>query len=52
MKFRNSWKNHKPSWKAITIRLRVSLIDILSIEIDPLRDFYAVTLLNFTFKNR
>jgi hypothetical protein len=52
MKFRNSWKSHKPSWKTITIRCRVSLVDIFSIEIDPARNFYSFTLLNFTIKNR
>ena len=52
MKFRNNWKSHKPSWKTITIRGRISLIDICSIEIDPARNFYSFTLLNFTIKNR
>ncbi len=52
MKFRNSWKNHKPSWKTIAIRCRLSLIDFLSIEIDPQRNFYSITVLNLTFKNR
>jgi hypothetical protein len=52
MKFRNSWKNHKPGWKTITIRLRISLVDIFSLELDPARNFYSITLLNFTIKNR
>jgi hypothetical protein len=52
MKFRNSWKNRKPNWKTINIRLRISLIDILSIEVDPNREFYALTILNLTIKNR
>jgi hypothetical protein len=52
MKFRNNWKSHKPNWKTITIRARVSLFDIFSIEIDPKREFYSITLLNFTLKNR
>lgn len=52
MKFRNSWKNHKPNWKTITIRGRISLVDIFSIEIDPARNFYSFTILNFTIKNR
>ena len=52
MKFRNSWKNRKPSWKTITIRCRLSLIDLCSIEIDPARKFYSFTILNFTLKNR
>jgi hypothetical protein len=52
MKFRNSWKSHKPNWKTITIRLRISVVDFLSLEIDPTRNFYSVTILNFTLKNR
>ena len=52
MKFRNNWKNYKPNWKTITIRCRVSLVDVLSIEIDPQRNFYSFTILNCTLKNR
>lgn len=52
MKFRNSWRSHKPNWKALTLRVRVSLVDVLSVEFDPARNFYALTVLNFTFKNR
>ena len=52
MKFRNGWKKYKPHWKTFTLRLRVSLIDILSIEFDPQRNFYGLTILNFTIKNR
>jgi hypothetical protein len=52
MKFRNGWKKHKPNYRTITIRLRLSIVDILSIEIDPNRHFYAFTILNFTIKNR
>lgn len=52
MKFRNNWKNHKPNYKTVTIRFRVSLLDLFSIELDPSRNFYSFTLLNFTVKNR
>ena len=52
MKFRNSWKHHKPNWKTITIRCRLSMLDVFSIEIDPARNFYALTIVNFTIKNR
>jgi len=52
MKFRNNWKNKRPSWATINIRLRLSLIDIFSLEIDPKREFYALTILNLTLKNR
>jgi hypothetical protein len=52
MKFRNNWKNHKPSWKALTIRCRISMVDFFSIELDPARNFYSITILNLTIKNR
>jgi hypothetical protein len=52
MKFRNGWKNHKPHWKTFTIRLRISAVDFCSIELDVTRNFYALTILNLTIKNR
>ena len=52
MKFRNNWKSNKPSWKTVTIRCRISMLDVFSVEIDPARNFYSFTLLNFTIKNR
>ena len=52
MKFRNSWKAPNKQWDKLMIRLRVSSLDILSIEIDISRRFYLITLLNFTIKNR
>ena len=52
MKFRNGWKKYKPNYKTFILRIKISLIDILSIEIDHQRDFYALTILNFTIKNR
>jgi hypothetical protein len=52
MKFRNNWKAHKPNWKTLTIRCRISLIDFFSIEVDPQRNFYSITILNFSIKNR
>ena len=52
MKLRNNWINHKPHWKTITVRLRLSAVDFFSIEVDVIRNFYALTILNFTIKNR
>jgi hypothetical protein len=52
MKFRNGWKKYKPNYKTFILRIKISLLDILSIEIDHQRDFYALTILNFTVKNR
>ena len=52
MKFRNGWKKYKPNYKTFILRIKISLVDILSIEIDHQRDFYALTILNFTIKNR
>jgi len=34
------------------IRLRISSIDIFTLEIDKSREFYLITILNFTLKNR
>lgn len=52
MKLRNGWKKDKPNYKTFILRLKISLIDILSIEIDNQRNFYELTVLNFTIKNR
>ncbi len=52
MKFRNNWKSSNRQWDKLMIRLRVSALDILSVEIDISREFYLLTILNFTIKNR
>ena len=52
MKLRHNWKDLSRQWDKISIRLRISSIDILSIELDVRRDFYLFTFLNFTIKNR
>lgn len=52
MKFRNGWNTYTKQWDKLTIKVRLSFIDILSIEIDVSRDFYLLTVLNFTIKNR
>jgi hypothetical protein len=52
MKYRNSWKSVKKQWDKVSIRFRLSSLDMLSVEIDVSRKFYMFTLLNFTIKNR
>lgn len=52
MKFRNSWKSAAKQWDKLCIRIRVSSLDILTIEIDISREFYLITILNLTLKNR
>jgi len=52
MKFRNNWNVPHKQWDKIQIRLRVGKIDFLTVEVDISREFYSLTLLNFTFKNR
>ena len=50
MKFRNGWSNKH--WKTFNFRFKISIVNILSIELDHARNFYGLTILNFTFKNR
>jgi len=52
MKFRNNWTASNKQWDKLTVRIRISSLDIFSLEIDKSRDFYLVTILNFTLKNR
>lgn len=52
MKFRNNWKTWKKNLKQLRLSFRISSLDVLTIEIDKPRDFYMVTILNFTLKNR
>jgi hypothetical protein len=52
MKFRNGWNTYSKQWDKLNIKLRISFIDILAIEVDVSRDFYLVTILNLTLKNR
>jgi hypothetical protein len=52
MKFRNSWISSAKQWDKLNIKLRISFIDILAIEVDMSRDFYLLTILNLTIKNR
>jgi len=52
MKFRNNWTAKNKQWDKLIIKLRLSSLELLGIEIDATRDFYCLTILNFTIKNR
>jgi hypothetical protein len=52
MKFRNNWNVPTKQWDKFAIRLRISKLDVLTIEVDISREFYMFTLFNFTIKNR
>ena len=52
MKAKHNWKSWNKQWDKVSIRLRISTVDFLSIEIDISREFYMLTILNFTLKNR
>lgn len=52
MKFRNNWKGAGRQWDKLMVRIRISSLDILTIEFDYSREFYLITVLNFTIKNR
>jgi hypothetical protein len=52
MKFRNNWNSHTKQWDKFAIRVRISKLDVLTIEVDIAREFYMLTVFNFTIKNR
>jgi hypothetical protein len=52
MKLRNNWVSKNKQWDKLILKVRLSSLDLFSIEIDASRDFYCFTLLNFTVKNR
>ncbi len=52
MKIRNNWRSSRRQWDKVSIRLRLGVIDFLTIEVDISREFYMLTILNFTIKNR
>ena len=52
MKFRNSWTVNNKLWDKFAIRFRLGAVDIFTVELDISRDFYMITILNFTLKNR
>lgn len=52
MKFRNNWNTSRKQWDKFAIRFRIGVIDFFTLEVDISRDFYMLTILNFTLKNR
>jgi hypothetical protein len=52
MILRNNWKVKNKQWDKFALRLRLGKIDVCTIEVDISREFYMLTLLNFTIKNR
>jgi hypothetical protein len=52
MKIRNNWKIKHKQWDKFALRLRVGIVDFITIEVDISRNFYMLTLLNVSFKNR
>jgi hypothetical protein len=52
MKLRNNWKVTNKQKDKFIIKLRLSFIDLLWIEVDFSKKFYMFTLLNFTIKNK
>jgi hypothetical protein len=52
MKFRNNWKGSGRQWDKLMVRLRISSLDVFTLELDFSREFYLLTVLNFTIKNR
>lgn len=52
MKFRNNWKSSRRQWDKLSLRIRIGYFDIFTVEIDISREFYMLTILNVTIKNR
>lgn len=52
MIFRNNWRVKNKQWDKFAVRCRLGKIDFITIEIDISREFYMLTVLNFTIKNR
>lgn len=52
MKFRNNWIVNNKFWDRFAIRLKLGAVDFFTIEVDITREFYMLTVLNFTIKNR
>jgi hypothetical protein len=52
MKFRNGWQASAKQWDKIMIRIRFSSLDFFTFEMDISRNFYLLTILNLTIKNR
>jgi hypothetical protein len=52
MILRNNWKVKNKQWDKFAIRFRIGKIDFFTVEIDISREFYMITICNFTIKNR
>ena len=52
MKFRNNWESPKKQWDKVLIKLKLANLEFFAVEIDVTRNFYLLTILNFTIKNR
>jgi hypothetical protein len=52
MKLRNNWKAKNKQWDKFMVKLRISSLDIFTVEIDISREFYMITILNLCIKNR
>jgi len=52
MKIRNSWRSRNKQRDKFAIRCRLGAIDLFTLEADISREFYMITILNFTIKNR
>jgi hypothetical protein len=52
MIIRNTWKVKNKQWDKFCIRFRLGKIDLFTLELDISREFFILTVLNFTIKNR
>jgi hypothetical protein len=52
MKYRNNWTAKNRFWDRIAIKVKLGAIDFFTVEVDVTREFYMITVLNFTIKNR
>jgi hypothetical protein len=52
MKLRNNWKVKNKQWDKFQLRLRLGIVDVVTIEVDISREFYMLTILNISLKNR
>lgn len=50
MKFRNHWL--KEVWGNFSLRITIGPIRLFAIDIDMYRNFYSITFINFTLRNR
>jgi hypothetical protein len=52
MIFRNNWRVRNKQWDKFQLRIRLGKIDVITIEVDISREFYMITILNLSLKNR